>query len=91
MDQRCGISRRPQFPDSEHVYKWIHQIVLTLPHNLPYNTEIDIPVIPTLHPKPVWPDWPEISLANRENFSRLLRNHMARKKSLDLIHHPEPN
>lgn len=91
VDQRCGISRRPYLPNANDVYKWMHEIVLTMPNNPPYHTDIELPAIPSHPNRPTWPDWPEITLSKREQFSRQVRNHMARKKSLDLILWPEPN
>lgn len=65
--------------------------MLTLPHNPPYNTDLEIPDIPTGHEVPDWPAWPEIMIHKRETFARSVRNHMARKKSFDLINHPGVN
>ena len=91
VDQRCGISRRPHLPNAPDVYKWISDIVLTLPTNPPYHMDFALPSIPAICPPQPWPDWPEIPLPQREGFSRLVRNHMARKKSLDLISFPALN
>ena len=41
--------------------------MLTLPHNPPYNTDLEIPDIPTGHEVPDWPAWPEIMIHKREN------------------------
>lgn len=88
MDQRRGIARRPTLPYATEVYAWIQGTLLTLPHNPPYHTDIELSMVPSTAPKPDWPDWPEVNLHKRENVSRLVRNHMARKKSFDLINHP---
>lgn len=91
MDHRSGISRRPSIPHAIAVNNWLEKIMLTLPHNPPYCTDLEIPVIPTGHDIPAWPAWPEIVLHKREAFARSVRNHMARKKAFDLIHHPGVN
>lgn len=77
MDQRCRILGDPNCQMQlrfTNGYK-----ILPLPHNPPCHTEIDIPTIPATAPKPEWPAWPEISLPQRESFSRMVRNHTEEK------------
>ena len=46
MDHRSGISRRPTIPHAIAVYKWFETIMLTLPTNPPFCTDLEVPEIP---------------------------------------------
>lgn len=41
-----GLSRRPTLPNVDAAYKFLEQMLLNMPHNPPFHTEIPMPALP---------------------------------------------
>lgn len=86
-----GVSRRPLLPNPTETYKYMQELVLTIPHNPPFHNEILPLPISTNEQSPTWPEWPEVAMNKREKFTQHIRYYLFRKKSFDLVIHPGPN
>ena len=87
-DHEGGVSRRPELPNAESTYGIIHDMLKTMPHDLPFHTDILIPPLPQNPTPPPWPNWPEVNRSKADAFIQHVRYALFRNKDLDAIGHP---
>ena len=83
-----GVSRRPVLPNTQATCAFLDAMILHMPNNPPYHTEIPLPELPSDESSFPWPDWEEVPMPKREKFLQNVRNAHFRKKSFDTIPHP---
>lgn len=84
-----GISRRPTLPNPVDTYTYLEAMLMNMPHDPPYHTEILPPPLPPDLPHRPWPTWEEIPPQKNEKFLQNMRNALFRKKHYDSVRRPD--
>ena len=83
-----GISRRPSLPNSAATNQFLEDMLMHMPHDPPYHTEILLPMLPEGLPIRTWPTWDEVPPDKQEKYIQNVRNALFRNKPLDSVRSP---
>ena len=89
----ADISRRPKIPNASDTSAYMLNLILTLPHNPPFHTEVEIPPLLGVSCETLFARTYQKfrSIGARTVHSDFVWYALFRKNSFDTITHPGPN
>lgn len=88
-DHEGGLACRPELPNGDLTYKYIQDLLLTMPGDPPYHANIPILPLQNYTQMKKWPNWSEADPDKQQKIQIRIRNALRTKKSFDTFSHPD--
>lgn len=88
-DHEGGLACRPEPPNGLDTYKYVRDLLLVMPCNPPFHTNVPLLPLQTYTQAQIWPTWNEADYDKQQKFQICARNALRTKKNLDTLNHPD--